>query len=337
MSYSRGKFRMDKLRTGLKQNKKKRITIEKKKEVVKNYESGVSVTDLSKLFGIAKSTISTILRKKDAIKTADVATGITVITKQRPKMLDEVEKSLIKWIEENKTCKNTTSDAAVCEKARQLYKDLLKGKLESTENHKEFKASRGWFKKFKKRTGLLIKPDYNKIQLENSNDDLFETDDVVIKSENVFFNWDIDIDGGTATTTTTATATMTMTRNEIFKENNSFVYENNNNNDYVRYANTSTGIKKDEPKRLLKYKRKKITPYSIVVKDMLNKWNDLEKFTREFHPDKDLAGKTINVFNVNVMSHFARILQKRKQSPASNSINVINSINVERKIVNKSE
>jgi hypothetical protein len=39
---------------------KKAITIEKKKEIVQKYESGVRVTDLANMYSMSKSTISTI-------------------------------------------------------------------------------------------------------------------------------------------------------------------------------------------------------------------------------------------------------------------------------------
>jgi hypothetical protein len=39
---------------------KKAITIEKKKEIVQKYESGVRVTDLANVYSMSKSTISTI-------------------------------------------------------------------------------------------------------------------------------------------------------------------------------------------------------------------------------------------------------------------------------------
>ena len=41
---------------------KKAITIEKKKEIVQTYESGVRVTDLANMYSMSKSTISTILQ-----------------------------------------------------------------------------------------------------------------------------------------------------------------------------------------------------------------------------------------------------------------------------------
>jgi hypothetical protein len=39
---------------------KKAITIEKKKEIVQKYESGVSVTDLANMYSMVRPTISTI-------------------------------------------------------------------------------------------------------------------------------------------------------------------------------------------------------------------------------------------------------------------------------------
>ena len=44
------------------EDKEKAITIEKKKEIVQTYESGVRVTDLTNMYSTSKSTISTILQ-----------------------------------------------------------------------------------------------------------------------------------------------------------------------------------------------------------------------------------------------------------------------------------
>ena len=51
---------------------KKAITIEKKKEIVQTYESGVRVTDLANMYSMSKSTISTILQRKDLYKEASL-------------------------------------------------------------------------------------------------------------------------------------------------------------------------------------------------------------------------------------------------------------------------
>ena len=44
---------------------KKTITIEKKKEIVQTFESGVRVTDLANMYSMSKSIFSTILQRKE--------------------------------------------------------------------------------------------------------------------------------------------------------------------------------------------------------------------------------------------------------------------------------
>jgi len=72
-----------------------RITTEVKKEIIAKHENGVCVFDLATQFGMAKSTISTILKNKEAIEGANVARRVTVLTKQRSQMIEEVEKLLL--------------------------------------------------------------------------------------------------------------------------------------------------------------------------------------------------------------------------------------------------
>ncbi|KAF2344374.1 DNA binding HTH domain Psq-type [Trinorchestia longiramus] len=69
-------------------------TIELKKEIIAKYESGVRVSDLASQYEMAKSTISTILKHKEVLEKADVAIGVTAISKQRPQIMEEMEK---KW------------------------------------------------------------------------------------------------------------------------------------------------------------------------------------------------------------------------------------------------
>jgi len=56
---------------------KKAIIIEKKKEIVQTYKSGVRVTNLANMYSMLKSTISTILQRKHLYKEASVAKGVT--------------------------------------------------------------------------------------------------------------------------------------------------------------------------------------------------------------------------------------------------------------------
>ncbi|KAM4688985.1 tigger transposable element-derived protein 1-like [Discoglossus pictus] len=135
--------------------KKEKIPIECKKEIIAKYEGGSRNCDLDAEYKRPASTIATIVKNKEFIKGADVARGVSTITKQRPKTLEEVEKLLYVWIQEKQLAGDSISQAIVCEKARQLHADLMKEKpTASGEISETFKASHGWFDNFRKRTGI---------------------------------------------------------------------------------------------------------------------------------------------------------------------------------------
>ena len=131
-----------------------RTTIELKKEIIAKYESGVRVSDLASQYEMAKSTISTILKHKEVLKKADVAMGVTAISKQRPQIMEEMEKLLLIFTKEKMLAGDSISEALICEKALQIYEDLLKTTGGESASSFTFKASRGWFEKFRHRTGI---------------------------------------------------------------------------------------------------------------------------------------------------------------------------------------
>ena len=130
-----------------KEKKYVRRTIQIKKEIITKHENGVRVSDLAAEYGMAKSTISTIIKNKEVIKGADVAEGVTVINKQRPPILKEVEKLLLVYINEVQLKGDNISKLFICKKASEIYDDLAKKKPGTSDDTFEFKASRGWFKK----------------------------------------------------------------------------------------------------------------------------------------------------------------------------------------------
>lgn len=71
----------------------KKMTIELQRKLLANmnmvFECLISLCS-------TKPTISIILKNKDAVKAADVAKGVTILTKLRPQ--EEVEKCLLVWI-----------------------------------------------------------------------------------------------------------------------------------------------------------------------------------------------------------------------------------------------
>jgi hypothetical protein len=60
-----------------------RITMEVKKEIVEKYESGMRIRDLAAAYRMLRTTVSTIVKNKDVIKSARVVKGVKSITKQR--------------------------------------------------------------------------------------------------------------------------------------------------------------------------------------------------------------------------------------------------------------
>ena len=98
--------------------------VEVKIEIITKHENGVRVSDLAAEYGMAKSTISTIIKNKEVIIRADVAKGVTVISKQRPLILEEVEKLLLVYINEVQLRGDNISESLICEKALEIYDDL---------------------------------------------------------------------------------------------------------------------------------------------------------------------------------------------------------------------
>ena len=105
---------------------------------------------LARMYGKSASMISSILAKKKEIKEADVTKGVNVLTKQRSQTIKDVEKLLLVWINKQQLAGDSVSEAIICKKARLLHADLAKKMPGTSAAVSEFKASRGWFNKFKK-------------------------------------------------------------------------------------------------------------------------------------------------------------------------------------------
>jgi IS30 family transposase len=64
--------------------------VELKKELITKWEEGTRVSDLAVQYGMAKSTISTTLKNREAIKAAYVAKGVKSLTSKRRPAVEEV-------------------------------------------------------------------------------------------------------------------------------------------------------------------------------------------------------------------------------------------------------
>ncbi|CAG6006743.1 unnamed protein product [Menidia menidia] len=141
--------------------KKAMLSLELKQEIIKKHERGVRVSDLAKEYGRNMSTISTIIKQKEAIKAVRPSKGITIISKRRSPTLDDMERLLLIWIKDKEIAGDTITETIICDKASTIFCDLKAsgsgvdaGKSSTDPTTEKFKASRGWFEKFKKRAGI---------------------------------------------------------------------------------------------------------------------------------------------------------------------------------------
>ena len=52
---------------------------------------------------------------------------------------------------------------------------------------------------------------------------------------------------------------------------------------------------------------------SASIKEICSKWNNVQAFVKKYQCDIVVANRTVNLFNVNVISHFRKILQTRQK------------------------
>ncbi|GFT76687.1 tigger transposable element-derived protein 1 [Nephila pilipes] len=145
-------------KTGEKKKPKKMISMEAKHEIIANHERGVRIIDLANEYGHNHSTISTIIKQKKAIKMLQHFKGVTIISKLRTNMHDEMEQLLLSRIKGKQLASDSVSEAIICEKAGAIFqvlkRDVTETERESSQDGEEFKASCGCFDNFKKRSGI---------------------------------------------------------------------------------------------------------------------------------------------------------------------------------------
>ncbi|KAF2358683.1 Homeobox domain-like [Trinorchestia longiramus] len=77
-------------------DEKKRIrSMERKHEIIYKHDRGVHIIDLARKYNRNPSTICTILKQKDTIKSVKPAKGVTIISKLRTNIHDEMEYLLL--------------------------------------------------------------------------------------------------------------------------------------------------------------------------------------------------------------------------------------------------
>ncbi|UYV66427.1 hypothetical protein LAZ67_4001630 [Cordylochernes scorpioides] len=80
--------------------KKKIMSIELKPEIIEKHEQGVRVVDLSRQYGCSTSMICSVLKRKESIKSVTPSKGLTIISKLRTSLHENMEKLLMVWVTE---------------------------------------------------------------------------------------------------------------------------------------------------------------------------------------------------------------------------------------------
>ena len=138
-----------------KKNRKK-IDLEMKMKIIELYKTGKSVVKIRKDLNLSQSTVSTILKDSERIIDAvnsSASLKATVITKRRTPIIEEMEKILLIWVEDQIQKQVILSMGAIQAKARSLFEALKLNSFNPNEPTK-FMASHGWFERFKKRHNL---------------------------------------------------------------------------------------------------------------------------------------------------------------------------------------
>ncbi|KAH0619380.1 hypothetical protein JD844_030392, partial [Phrynosoma platyrhinos] len=116
------------------------------------------LVDIAKEYGRNPSTIGTILKHKEALKAVTPSKGISVLSKRRSALHDEMERLLLLWIKRKEIAGDTVTEMVIYEKAMAIFNDLVKKDggegTSASQPSQEFKASHGWFERFKRRTGI---------------------------------------------------------------------------------------------------------------------------------------------------------------------------------------
>ncbi|UYV69115.1 daf-6 [Cordylochernes scorpioides] len=102
--------------------KKKMMSIELKREIIEKHEQGVRVVDLSRQYGRSTSMICSVLKRKEPIKSVTPAKGLTIISKLRTSLHENMEKLLMVWVTE----KQLQGDTLTQKKSGESEKNVAK-------------------------------------------------------------------------------------------------------------------------------------------------------------------------------------------------------------------
>lgn len=149
---------------GFEKRKLKTLTLAQRVKIIKRFQAGMKVMEISEHYKVPQSTVSTIIRKKDKWLKKHEAHENPQSKRNKPLMDERLEECLIVFVRQARAMKIPISGPIVREKARQFASSI---------GLQNFKASNGWLIKFMKRHNISFK----KLCGESASVDTTVTDD----------------------------------------------------------------------------------------------------------------------------------------------------------------
>ncbi|CAG0921919.1 unnamed protein product [Notodromas monacha] len=274
-------------------NEKRRnvLTVEFKQEIIRKREMGRGVRDLGREYGLPKSTIASIIANRNKIMAANVIRGssLVFVNGTRTPIHEEMEQLLMGWIDESKEKGDRITRDIICEKARSIFEAL-----KCSEKEEEFKASRGWYERFKKRSSI-VRQGENVPSVEEAPEELIielntdELQTLLQDTHEVKQEFFLEPDDSRATSST------------AFVESNLQMWEEFKPQEV-----------KQEFSPIPDHSTTANSP-NAVIEEHLQMWEKVKAFVLEYHPDNVEASRLVEIFGENVMHHFKELLEKRGQ------------------------
>lgn len=279
-------------------------TIKVKKELIAKHESGTRVAVLAAMFGMPKSTVCTIIKNKEAIKAANVAKGVTTLTPRRSHVIEEMEKLLLVWINEKQLAGDIVSERIICEKAKQLHSDIKKRTPGTSAESEEFKGSRGWFNKFRKRTGIYSVMMHGEAATVNVGEaeKLMKSlekyvDSEKFESQQVLNNDETDL------------SLKKMPKKTYITKEEKDIPGNMLMKDWLTHLLCGNDSGECKPLLCLSPEEEgaKSSISSAEVEELCYVWDRTQAIAKKWHPNTAVVNRSINLFNDNVMAYFKNI------------------------------
>ena len=209
-----------------KQKAKKRfrtISISTKMEILKKFDEGMKVMQISKAMNMAEATVRSIKKQEQKIKNCAkyVSPNIAeAISRPRHPMVHKIENILYVWIKEQIENETELTSTMMRSKALSIFEDLKKENDSYGGTCPKFTASRGWFENYRKRFFLILNREGSSAELNN--------DEPAFKNE-LFEKHDFSNKSYTSGSSIDSTMECTGSLNNIIKEE--FIQEDDNDCD----------------------------------------------------------------------------------------------------------